>query len=244
MGFLKKMMASVGVGAAKVDAQLRDRAVRIGDPLTGVVVVKGGAVEQTIERINLGIATRYRHDDSYVNHTLFTQPITGNFVIRPGETQEFPFSVVVPAGTPLTLPGTSVWLVTDADIAGASDPSDNDQLTILPSAGMETLISAAQRLGFSLAKSEVEYSHGRIAQELSFRPPHGQYKLTELELMMFPNGDGLDVILEVDRRATGVASLFTSEFESKDRWNVPGHLLRQGPDAVAHELEGRIKRMS
>ncbi|GBF05663.1 Gram-positive sporulation control protein Spo0M-like protein [Deinococcus aerius] len=244
MGFLKKMMAAVGVGGAAVDARVQNPAVRIGEDLTGVVVVRGGAIEQRIERLNLGLATRYKSDDSYVTHTLFSQPVVGGFEIRPGETREFPFRLTVPAGTPLTLPGTAVWLVTDADIAGAMDPGDNDPLQILPSREMEVVIAAADRLGFRLSSSEVEYHHGRIVQELSFRPPYGQYRISELEMMMFPAAGGLDVILEVDRRATGLASLFTSEFEQKGRWHVPAGLLAGGPDAVARELQARVQRLS
>lgn len=238
------MMAAVGVGGARVDAQVHNRAVRVGELLAGVVAVQGGSVEQRIERINLGLATRYKADDHYVTHTLFTQPVIGGFDLRPGETREFPFQLPVPAGTPLTLPGTAVWLVTDADIAGAADPGDTDQLQILPSREMEVVIGAAQRLGFTLRASEVEHHHGRIVQELSFAPPYGQYRISELELMMFPAAGGLDVVLEVDRRATGLASLFTSEFEQRGRWHVPAALLAQGPDAVARELGARVGQLA
>lgn len=244
MGFLKKMMAAVGVGGATVDARVQNPAVRVGEAITGVVLVRGGAVPQRVERVNLGLATRYKHDDGYVTHLLFSQPVTPGFDLQPGETREFPFSLTVPSGTPLSLPGTAVWLATDADIAGAVDPGDTDHLQILPSREMEVVITAAERLGFRLAASEVEHHHGRIVQELSFRPPYGQYRLTELEMMMFPASGGLDLLLEVDRRATGLSSLFTSEFEQKGRWHVPASLLAGGPDAVARELQGRIQRLS
>lgn len=234
------MMASVGVGGARVDARVHSPAVRVGDVLPGVVVVQGGSVEQRIERLNLGLATRYKSDDQYVTHTLFTRPVVSGFDLRPGETREFPF----PQGTPLTLPGTAVWLVTDADIAGAADPGDTDPLQILPSREMEAVIGAAQKLGFRLSGSEVEYRHGRVVQELSFRPPAGQSRLSELEMMLFPAAGGLDVVLEVDRRATGFASLLTSEFEQRGRWFVPDVLLAGGPDAVARELAARVQALS
>jgi len=68
MGFLKRMMAAVGVGGARVDARVNSTSVRIGEAVSGVVVIQGGSVDQRIERINLGIATRYRHEDSYMTH--------------------------------------------------------------------------------------------------------------------------------------------------------------------------------
>ncbi|MBZ9749629.1 sporulation protein [Deinococcus sp. HMF7604] len=243
MGFLKRMMAAVGVGGARVDAQVQNPAVRIGESVNGVIVVTGGGVDQRIERINLGLATRYKHDDTYVHHQLSKVAVVPGFDLRPGERREFPFSIPVPAGTPLTLSGTSVWLATDADIAGAADPGDQDTLQILPSREMETLFMAAQQLGFQLSGSEVEYHHGRIAQEISFRPPYGQYKIAEIEMMIFPQMGGLDVILEVDRRATGMASIFTSETERKGNWHLSSQTLQAGPDAVARELEGRIRSL-
>lgn len=243
MGFLKKMLVAVGVGNASVDAQVHSNTVRVGGQVTGVIVVRGGAIEQRIERINLGLATRYKADDNYMTHQLSREQVVPGFNLRPGEVREFPFSISVPVNTPLSLPGTQVWLATDADIAGAVDPGDQDHLQILPSAEAETLIAAAQRLGFNLSGSEVEYHHGQIVQELAFRPPYGQYNIAEIEMMMFPSMGGLDVILEVDRRATGMASFFTSEFEQRGRWHLSAQTLAQGPDAVARELETRIRAL-
>ncbi|MFC4426783.1 sporulation protein [Deinococcus navajonensis] len=244
MGFLKKIMAAVGVGAARVDTRLDSPRVRVGDDVHGVVQVRGGQVEQQVERISVGLATRYRHDDSFVTHTLQREAVVPGFVIRPGESHEFPFGLRVMPGTPLSLPGTEVWLFTDADIAGGVDPGDQDALQVLPSAEMETVIGAAQRLGFTLKGAETEFAHGRLIQELSFLPPRGQTHLTELELVMLPAPGGLDVMLEVDRRARGLASFLTSEFESRGRWVVPTAALRRGPDALAPDLAARIRELS
>lgn len=243
MGFLKKMMAAIGVGNASVDAQVHNSAVRVGEQVTGVIIIRGGAIEQRIERINLGLATRYKANDTYMTHQLSKESVVPGFTLQPGEVREFPFSLPVPLNTPLSLPGTQVWLATDADIAGAVDPGDQDQLRILPGAEAETLIAAAQRLGFTLAGSEVEYHHGQLVQELAFRPPYGQYAIAEIEMMMFPRSGGLDVILEVDRRATGMASLFVSEFEQKGRWHLDAATIGRGPEAVARELETRIRAL-
>ncbi|MHA0040816.1 sporulation protein [Deinococcus sp. PEB2-63] len=243
MGFLKKMMAAIGVGGARVDAQVHTPAVRIGDSVTGVLVVQGGNLDQRIERVNLGLATRYKSDDSYVSHQLSKFQVIPTFDLRAGERREFPFSIPVEPGTPLSLPGTQLWLATDMDIAGAVDPGDQDHLQILPSREMEVLFQGAQRLGFQLSGSEIEYHHGRIVQEISFRPPHGQYRIAEIEMMLFPQAGGLDIVLEVDRRATGVASLFTSEFEQRGRWHLSAATLAAGPDAVARELEARIRAL-
>nr|WP_233554537.1 sporulation protein [Deinococcus cavernae] len=104
MGFLKKMMAAIGVGNASVDAQVHHNAVRVGGQVTGVVVIRGGAIEQRIERINLGLATRYKTDDSYMTHQLSKEQVVPGFTLRPGEVREFPFSIAVPLNTPSVCP--------------------------------------------------------------------------------------------------------------------------------------------
>ncbi|MDO4246023.1 MAG: sporulation protein [Deinococcus sp.] len=243
MGFFKKMMAAAGIGAARVDARLHHSAVRVGEELRGTVTVTGGKVEQHIERLNLGLTTRYRDGEEWATHTLFSLPVVGSFSIRPGEVREFPFSLPVPYGTPLTVRGTDVWLVTDADIAGGMDPGDTDPVQVLPDSRMATVIEAAQLLGFMLKGSEVEYHHGRLVQELSFTPPYGQYSISELEVLMLPAQGGLDVVLEVDRRAQGLASLFVEEFETKGRWFIPDAQLQQGPQLLAQDLAGRIRQL-
>lgn len=244
MGFFKKVMASVGIGAARVDSRLDNPEVRVGDTLSGIILVHGGKVEQEIRRISLGLNVRYKGEEEYEYHTLFMQEVVHGFTIQAGETKEFPFQLPIPPEAPLSLPGSEITLITDADIAGGVDPSDHDPVIIMPSEDMEVVIAAAEQLGFYLKTSEIEYHHGRLIQELSFNPPYGQYNLNELEMMMLPAQDGLDVILEIDRRARGIASLFTDEFETKGRWFIPHDLLVQGPNTVARYLEERIQDLT
>lgn len=51
------------------------------------------------------------------------------------------------------------------------------------------------------------------------------------------------MVLEVDRRAQGLASLFVEEFETKGRWFIPDAQLQQGPQLLAHDLAGRIRQL-
>lgn len=244
MGFFKKVMASVGIGAARVDSRLDNPEVRVGDTLSGIILVNGGKAEQEIRRISLGLNVRYKGEEEYEYHTLFMQEVVHSFTIQANEVKEFPFQLPIPAETPLSLPGSEITLITDADIAGGVDPSDHDPVIIMPSEEMEVIITASEQLGFHLKTSEIEYHHGHLVQELSFNPPYGQYDLSELEMMILPSHGGLDVILEVDRRARGIASLFTDEFETKGRWFISEDFISQGPNAVARDMEERIRDLS
>lgn len=241
MGFFKKMMAAVGVGGARIDTHLTHAEAAAGEELRGVIHVTGGAVEQRIERLNLELMTRYRDGEEYATYSLFSVPVGGGFDLRPGERREFPFGLPVPHGTPLSAPGTELWLATDADIAGAIDPGDTDPVRIVPDERQGVLFQAFEALGFGVRSSEVNYHHGQLIQELSFVPPFPA-EIAEVEVMTFPAHGGLEVVLEVDRRARGMASLFIEEFESRSRWFIPDAQLAQGPQALAHELSHRLQQ--
>ncbi|MED4604324.1 sporulation protein, partial [Paenibacillus validus] len=53
MSFFKKMLASVGIGSAKVDTELDSSQVSVGGAISGVVRVQGGSTEQQVDRIYL-----------------------------------------------------------------------------------------------------------------------------------------------------------------------------------------------
>lgn len=241
MSFLNKMLASVGIGAAKVDTQLDSSQVRLGEALSGRVVVRGGNIAQTIEHINLYIMTQYKHDDVYHNHAVHTQTVSGRLDLNPGETREIPFRFSLGYNVPLSMYGTKLWVQTGAAISAAVDPGDSDALTVLPNAPVEAFLKGAERLGLRFKKAEIEYSKGRFVQELEFVPPYGAYSVSEVEFVLFPQADRLGVIIEVDRRAKGMAALFVEEFESRTRWELSPQLIAAGPDAIAQELGNRIR---
>ncbi len=68
MSIFKKLLASVGIGAAKVDTRLYDELVIPGEMLNGEVYITGGDVSQEIDDIYLSVATQYKRevDDSTV----------------------------------------------------------------------------------------------------------------------------------------------------------------------------------
>lgn len=59
MSFFKKLAASAGIGAAKVDTILEKDAYFPGEEVQGTVHVKGGKIAQDIRYIDLQLSTRY-----------------------------------------------------------------------------------------------------------------------------------------------------------------------------------------
>ncbi|MFZ5825210.1 MAG: sporulation protein, partial [Bacillota bacterium] len=224
MSFLNKMMASVGIGSAKVDTVLENARVRAGEPLRGVVRVQGGSVQQQVETIYIHLMTQYKREvnDSTVRESvsLGQFPVVGAFTLGPRENREFPFEVLLPDETPATIGRTPVWLKTGLDIAMAVDPGDADYLEVLPHRHAQVALDAVAQLGFRLRQVECEYSRrGRrypFVQQFEFVPAGGRFRgyLDELELILYPHEGGLDLWMEVDRRARGFGGMLAEALDA------------------------------
>lgn len=253
MSFIRRALASIGVGAAQVDTVLDADRVRPGDLLSGTVSVRGGSQPQKIEHINLSLMTRYLRrsgDDEHLHdHALSDVRVQEGFEIAAGETRELPFSLSVPWETPLSVGKSSVWVKTGLAVAMAIDPSDRDALRVEPTAGMQAVLDAVEHLGFYLYGADNEYSQharGRLpfVQELEFRPG-GRYsnRLKELELVLNPGPDGVEVLLEVDLRARGLMGMLMEELDYNERFaHVRFSNAELGqPATVERELAGALE---
>ncbi|MCM3162967.1 sporulation protein [Metabacillus litoralis] len=226
MSFFNKILASVGVGSAKVDAKLSKSSITIGEKVEGVIDVQGGNVEQAVDEIYLTVNTNYEkeQDDRVINKhaVIATIKLNEPFVIMPGETKTFPFQIEMPLDTPVSVGSSQVWIQTGVDIKGAVDPQDRDVVTILPNKMMDHILNVLKELGFSLRKVKNEEASFKLrkrlpfVQEFEFIPTSGTYygKFDEVEVMFFLIDDQkIEVVVEVDRRARGLAGLFSEALD-------------------------------
>lgn len=249
MSFIKKALASVGIGAAQVDAVLdRDRACP-GDEITGTIHIRGGDTAQTIDYIGMALMTQYKREvdegEVYISHPLSQTKVREVFEVSAGETLELPFSLQVPWETPLALGRTQVWVQTSLAVSMALDPKDRDTLHIDPTEGMVTVLQALKQLGFTLRKADCEENRrmGRgvpFIQEFEFMPG-GTYagRLTELEVIMAADPSGVQLWLEVDLRTRGLVGMLLGEFDLNERLtqvHLDQATLNQGTAAVASRL--------
>jgi sporulation-control protein len=216
MSFFKKMMATVGIGAAKVDTVLNGMISSPGGLVEGVVHVKGGNVDQNIEDITIALMVDVKRE---INDSTVYQPmeickyrITGRFTVAAGESMQFPFSVQVPLEVPVTVLGQykmgniKLYVKTLLDIDNALDKADKDYLEIRPLPNMEKFLHALIQLGFTFHKADVEY--GRIPgsnysfyEEIEFYGHHSQFpRIKELEVTFIAQPNGVQVVLEMDKR--------------------------------------------
>ena len=132
----KKLLSSVGVGAAKVDTKLYKTNFTVGEKLEGVVMIQGGQVEQEIDSIYLSLLSEYEDeiDDKKIKRTAVIEKfeLLQAFTIGVNEQREVPFSFHIPYSTPATLGKTNVWIQTGLDIKMAVDPQDRDYIKVKP----------------------------------------------------------------------------------------------------------------
>lgn len=226
MSFFNKILASVGIGSAKVDAKLSFSSIRVGDEVEGIIEVKGGNVEQSIDEIYLTINTNYEKEENdrvfHKQAVISTVKLNEPFVIMPGEIKTVPFRFELPLDTPITAGSIKVWLQTGVDIKGSVDPTDRDFVTILPNHMVEHILNAIKELGFTLRKVKNEEASYKLrkrlpfVQEFEFVPTKGSYygKYDEVEVMFNQiNKEKIEVYIEVDRRARGISGFFSEALD-------------------------------
>lgn len=228
----KKMLAALGVGGPSVDTVLASPHVQPGGKLSGEVHIKGGDHDTQIEFVSLGLVTRIEvesGDQEYSKDVEFYQiRVAGAFALPSGATQSMPFTMDVPWETPITsiygqhLHGMTMGLRTELSVAGAIDKTDLDPVQIEPLAVHEAILDAFLRLGFRFSRADLE--SGRIHgvhqtlpfyQEIEFSPaPAYSGRIRHLELTFVANPQGIDVVLEFDKRG------FMTSHDSFSRYQI------------------------
>lgn len=219
-----RILASVGIGGAKVDTKIFKPNISPGGVLRGTVNLQGGAVDQAIERIDVALETYARQSvgDGEVQQCVVigSETVAPTLQIKANQTMEIPFEVRVPWDVPLNrifnqdLP-LAIFLRTHVHLANAVDSGDRDPLNVSPLPAQQYVLDAMRRLGFRLLKVDVEYGQIQGArlpffQEIEFVPGSNYIgRLEEVEISFVNRAHDMDVIFEVDRRTRGVSAFLS-----------------------------------
>lgn len=227
MSFFNKVLASVGIGSAMVDTRLEKNTFFPGELVKGIVVVKGGNIDQSIDEIELSLNTSYlkeRDDHKYtVTACIERFRITEPFTVYKNETKEIPFTFHMPYDIPLSLGKSKVWVTTGLAIRNAVDPTDKDYINIAPTPLVSAVLKSIEQLGFWLREVECEEAPHRLrrrfpfVQEFEFVPHGGPFqgRLDELEMIVYPSSDAdqIELLLQVDRRARGLGGVLAEALD-------------------------------
>ncbi|UVI29175.1 sporulation protein [Paenibacillus spongiae] len=257
MSMFKRMLASVGIGAAKVDLMLHQDVVKAGDMISGIIRIEGGRVDQEVNDVYAFIMTRYLREQNdtkrEVEAAVSKFLLAGKFTVKAEQVYEFPVSFQLPANTPVTMGRTPVWIQTGLDINETVDPKDQDRLEVRPHPHSAVILDAVSQLGFRLRKVDCEYApnYGRtyglpFVQEFEFIPA-SQFRgqLDELEIVFYPDENGVDLLLQIDRKARGLAGFFSEALDTDERFvrlRFDRNQLASGASFIAGQLADTIRR--
>ncbi|UKS30508.1 sporulation protein [Paenibacillus sp. HWE-109] len=258
MAFFKKMLARVGIGNIDLDTQFHTEEFIPGEIVEGVIIAKGGSVEQKVDRIYFQIMTEYvkpvetdSNRDGRVEVRMQKENVVvanillgESLIFAPGQTIEIPFDFVLPHETPISIGVSPIWVRTGMDIDNAIDPSDRDDIEVLAHPHVAVIFEALEELGFHLHKAENEYYpqanyHLPFIQNFEFIPyQNGEYRssVDEVELIFYPDEDGVEIILEFDRKTRGFKGLMADMLdldESRERYYFDAEELEEGAESVA-----------
>lgn len=250
---LKKAMAGIGIGSAKVDAVLESSRILVGDEVKGKIVIRGGNVPQELDYVNLYVMTRYErefNDHTVVNNAVIQQQtIKLSMTINENEVKEIPFSFVLSNRAPISMGRTPIWINTGLEIKMGVDPSDYDSIEVLPSHNMKIVLDALDEMGFRLRKvknEEARYYGAQFVQNFEYVPTREFYGyLDELEVAFLAEQDYFELIMEIDRKARGFGGMFAEAMdadESKVRLRLSNSDFALGEDFVKEKLRSTISR--
>jgi sporulation-control protein len=143
--------------------------------------------------------------------------------------------------------------VTGLDIKEALDPKDKDQIQVKPHPHCAVILEAVSQLEFRTREVTCIYSprYGRksglpFVQEFEFVPT-SQFRshLDELEIIFLPDENGVDLLLQIDRKARGLAGLFSEALDSDESFvkvRFERSQLANGADYIANQLAETIRR--
>lgn len=238
---MKRVLSSIGIGGATVDTILPDDSFSPGDTVRGSVELTGGESTQEISEIYFALKTRHAADGDG-ERELSRFSIDESVTLAPGDEHDLPVEFDVPLWTPLTLGGVSVWLETGLDISWARDPTDEDQIQIVPDEFTAALFDAMAALGFALASStlvEVSIVDDRpFAQQFDFRPTEAYSDdLDDLEITIIPRGTDLRVFLEFDR-VDEIAAEYDLPFDEQE---ISITFEHANPDMMRNRINSELK---
>ncbi|NHM28418.1 sporulation protein [Desulfofundulus sp. TPOSR] len=218
---LTKLLASIGIGSARVNLEVAGTAVPLGGILNGTIRIQGGNVEQQVDKIyiNLILSSAYKAGDQTRNirRIIGTVTVGEKMVVRPGEEKVYPVSFQIPFGLPISRGRTRYFLQTGLDIPQAIDPVDHDPIQIVPNREFKMFFDALRFLGFREKPGCGDYN-GRF-QEFEYRPTtYFARELDEIEVYPVAGERELVVVMQLDKKARGLFGSLLDELDLDERF--------------------------
>ncbi len=222
---IKNFLASLGVGAAKIDLVLDSSTLTMGEPVSGKIYLQGGEAEQLIEelKVHFCLASSYKKGDhAYnVNETIATIPIDNEkFVIHPGQKKEYDFYFKCPDGLPVSSLNTRYFFKTDLEIRSGIDAQDRDFLSVEPSGLLRNFLSGFAKLGFAHYGEGYTGRKDGAYQIIQFHPTawmRGKYDEIVFSYKTTETDTSIRGYFELDKKTSGLVGMLADELDLDER---------------------------
>ncbi len=220
-----KLLASIGIGSAKVDLVLNQEHLVMGEPIHGTIKIRGGKVAQEIEglSVELRLSSRFQKDDQTipVNETLAKVEVTRQkFIIQPNEYLEYPFHFICPMYLPVSSVTTRYYFRTSLEIDSGLDSHDRDYVTVYPTGLQKNFLDAFHALGF--VHQYEGYTGKRYGgrQIIKFQPTtwlRGQFDEVEFSYNPRDTQNCVSGFFELDKRTTGITGFIADKLDLDEK---------------------------
>ncbi|SHE77826.1 sporulation-control protein [Seinonella peptonophila] len=144
------LLAGAGIGSARIDLILDKAYVKIGQTVTGKILVTGGKSEQKITGLSVLFCMESAHAKTLAQIEEMIAKITvtkEKFLIKPGEEKVFPFSFLCPESLPVSSPTTKYFFDSNLEIDWGRDSHDRDYIDVWPIDPLKTFLESFTLLG-------------------------------------------------------------------------------------------------
>lgn len=190
-------MAKFGRGGAQVDLVLDNNQFALGAPVSGKIIIHGGAIEQRINHIEIDFMIDVVVKGQIYTHIVHQFVFDESFYIEASGRKELPFTYQLPTNLLISSNSVSYYFVTHLDIAGSIDHKDRDYITVIPPRPFERVLAAFSHIGFYEKYDSRSFTG--FFQEFAFAPPT-EWKdlIEEVELAGLLESDGIRLLIEID----------------------------------------------
>ncbi|MFC0273967.1 sporulation protein [Metabacillus herbersteinensis] len=126
---LRKYMSLLGIGSAQINLILQKETYKLGDPVHGYFLIKGGTIEQQIKRIDCDLVLS--DQTTLIEKVIDTTTILTSTHIHSEEFKKIPFTFQLPASVPVSTQEVSYHFKTRLTFNKGVESRDRDIVQII-----------------------------------------------------------------------------------------------------------------
>jgi sporulation-control protein len=207
------VLASIGMGAAKIDLHLNKAIVTVGETMTGQISITGGNTEQKIEDLTVYLvlqSVQARSGNEFNQRVAEVNIIHDPFIIQPAEMMQFPFRFECPNTLPASSMNTKYFFISDLEIKHAKDSYHRDYIEVIPSEKVLRFLEAFERLGLKQVWEGLTRNEQGWSQLIQFHPTTYFYGACDQVTVCFYDNlatNSIEGILEIGERRKNLFAL-------------------------------------